>query len=226
MKYNLRILSSLLIVPCSFIFAQPEYLSGSGKEETLQNWKKSLIRAISTSTINEKMLKALKEYIYLSSSSPSNGYTALHIACLSRNTAAFEILIALGLNPNTQDDAEQTPLHSATFQRDIQSARALLEFGADPNIRDGQGHTPLHLAVAYANPELIKTLLEFGADLNIQNNHGLSSLDIATLANNKAAIETLQSFTDERKIEKQESPDLQILVQQRRNNNTHYASVE
>ena len=85
------------------------------------------------------------------------GGTLLHLACLfGEDGKSVQVLISLGLDPNTVDGKGMTPLHNATMFQKVGSVRVLLRNGAKVNavvqLGDMAGWTPLRMSkVAYQN---------------------------------------------------------------------------
>ena len=104
-------------------------------------------------------LKTALDYISEINAKNSEGWTALHIACI--NSKAFssiemvDLLLKNGADPNTKNNHGNTPLHFASAYSNDTSSLAtvdlLLRSGADPNAKDNYGCTPLHFASKFSN---------------------------------------------------------------------------
>jgi len=93
--------------------------------------------------------------------STDTGETALHTATVKgrspESTACVKLLLAAGIDPNTQNIPN---IPTGAFWRDVMTS----------------GETPLHFAVSYGSEEMIILLLESGADPSIKDIHGKSPL--------------------------------------------------
>jgi ankyrin repeat protein len=119
---------------------------------------------------------------------------------------AFSSYAENPLDPNVQDQFQQTILHFAAkqFPRDpSEDIDLLVRAGAIVNAKDDKEQTPLHFAAMYGHPEGIKKLLELGADVNAQDTLGRTPLYLAT------------SFAEHSKLEK-----IRILLRSGANPNT------
>ncbi|CAH8305907.1 unnamed protein product [Eruca vesicaria subsp. sativa] len=77
----------------------------------------------------------------------ANKRGALHFAAREGQTEICRYLLEeLKLDPNTKDEAGDTPLVHAARQGQIETAKYLLDHGADPNIASELGATALHHA--------------------------------------------------------------------------------
>jgi ankyrin repeat protein len=77
---------------------------------------------------------------------PAQGFTALHLAAMSRKTGAMSLLLKHGAKVNAQAKDGRSPLHFAVMNSNQEVAAVLLDSGADPNLRDNNGTTPLDIA--------------------------------------------------------------------------------
>ena len=90
------------------------------------------------------------------------GNSLLHEAAYSGFYEAVDMLLALGLDPNHQNQRGQTPLHIAAgrFSR-VKLAKPLLVAGADPSIQDKNGKKPVDLLCGqHLNEDQFRSLLE------------------------------------------------------------------
>lgn len=69
--------------------------------------------------------------------------TPLQAAVMRDETAAVEILLKHGLDPNERDSTGETALHLAAQSLDPKVYKLLLDYHADPNAQDHSGNTPL-----------------------------------------------------------------------------------
>ncbi len=73
------------------------------------------------------------------------GFTMIHQAVRSRNSAAVAMLIRFGADANIES-LEGSPLQLAAFYGDKKTVKALLRGGADVSAVGREGNTALHLA--------------------------------------------------------------------------------
>lgn len=92
----------------------------------------------------------------------SGGSTPLMYAALYGDTRAINLLLDLGADPNTRNDAGATALHWAVDE--LEATRLLLAHKADPNARSADGLTPLLLAAGRSGSgDVVRLLLDHGA---------------------------------------------------------------
>ena len=123
---------------------------------------------------------------------PGQGWTPLHEAAETQSQERIRELVAVGQDPNAQDEHGETPLHRATIQNpDLKTQVALIEAGANVNAQDREGATPLHRAVEQTSSGSARILLERGADPNIQDNEGRTPLHRAYAAERQDLVNQL-----------------------------------
>ena len=106
--------------------------------------------------------KLLRENPKAANGRGSGGSTPLMYAALYGDTRAIKLLLDLGADPNTPNDAGATALHWAVDEPE--ATRLLLEHGADPNARSADGLTPLLLAAGrFGSGDVVRLLLDHGA---------------------------------------------------------------
>jgi F-type H+-transporting ATPase subunit beta len=112
------------------------------------------------------------------------GYTALHWAAATDDTALLDVLIdgaiANGADVNVRTRHwKATALHVAAMMRRPAITQRLLNAGASPGATDEAGHTPLHLAAYYGDAESAKALIDDGAPIMLKDAGGRTALDWA-----------------------------------------------
>ncbi len=105
---------------------------------------------------------------------PSNGYTALHYAAATGQTAILKAILSEAL---MDVDApckfeEETPLHKAAENGFYESVDYLLDEGADLNKLCKYGQTAIMKAAAKGSNEVVELLRSLGADLQIKDKFG------------------------------------------------------
>jgi ankyrin repeat protein len=90
--------------------------------------------------------------------------SALDHAARTDNVALAKLLLARGMDVNSQSKSGHTALHVAAGLGSARVAEFLLQSKADPNLADGSRGAPLDVAVLQARPTMAKILLKYGAD--------------------------------------------------------------
>ena len=138
-------------------------------------------------------LEELSEPVILNVHDYRNAKTPLHAAVNENATAAIEILLAAGANPNGLDGSRFAPLHTAIFFSPSAIA-LLLEAGADVHARaeNGGGATPLHYVArsGFDSAAQVQLLLEAGADVDARDRDGSTPLHYAAEYNSSPAVFT------------------------------------
>ena len=83
--------------------------------------------------------------------------TPLHYATIFDNTAAVNVLLEIGANPNLKDDFQATA--HALSAGSLLSVQLLLKYGADISAVDMFGRSTLQLALRSESPELVDFVL-------------------------------------------------------------------
>ena len=91
-----------------------------------------------------------------------NGYSILHIAVRSGQTAVAEFALANGANINLPSNSKKTPLHYTAQLNQLAMAKLLVEAKADLAAKDKKGRTALDLATGEAKRELANYLRGVG----------------------------------------------------------------
>ena len=108
----------------------------------------------------------------------------LNWAVAHGDLATARAFLAVGADPNYEDNFLQTPLNRAVHQDRGDMVDVLLDSGAKPNIVSF-GSTPLHIAVLHSRPDIITLLLDHKANANARTeNGGLTPLDFAVMRGN------------------------------------------
>ena len=91
-----------------------------------------------------------------------NGYSILHIAARTGQTAVAEFALANGANINLPSNSKKTPLHYTAQLNQLAMAKLLVEAKADLAAKDKKGRTALDLATGEAKRELANYLRGVG----------------------------------------------------------------
>ncbi|KAJ8688159.1 hypothetical protein QAD02_023954, partial [Eretmocerus hayati] len=96
-----------------------------------------------------------------------NGYTALHQAVHNNLTAAVELLLDSGADPNTYNKIGQPVLHSAASKGHFDIVELLLEQGARADFGGPDGrYLPFEATLKYGTLEAVKLFLNQGINLD------------------------------------------------------------
>ncbi len=90
--------------------------------------------------------------------------TALHFLTVEGYTAAVELCLRHGFDPNATNEFGDTPLSDACVLGNIEIVQLLLAHGADPNVVSDTNDCPLHTSIRTGNSQLLDMLLTAGAD--------------------------------------------------------------
>lgn len=117
-------------------------------------------------------------------------FTALHQTAGNKNPAVIDVLVAGGIDVDTQTESGITPLHMAAFVGNRAAVERFLALGADATASLDNGRTALHMMPADA--AIGEALLAAGADPNARTSGGLTPLhEAARDAENPAMLEVL-----------------------------------
>jgi len=95
--------------------------------------------------------------------------TALHIAASRGDEPLVELLLAHQANPNSTNNAGDTPLHIAAQLGDPKTAELLLANKATVDLINNNGETPLDLSAKLGLTSTTGALLAHGANVNARN---------------------------------------------------------
>lgn len=97
----------------------------------------------------------------------SEGWTALHSACVNGSVDMAKELLKLDSIVNAATDKGQTPLHLAVYAGSFEIVKELINFNANVNLKTYfEELTPLHLACSGGWKQICKFLIENGAKVN------------------------------------------------------------
>jgi len=115
----------------------------------------------------------------------------LNWAVTHGDLAAAKAFLAVGADPNYEDNFLATPLNHAVHKDRGDLVVLLLDSGAKPNVVSF-GSTPLHIAVLHNRPDIVALLLDHKADVNARTKNGqLTPLDFAVMQRNLAMAQLL-----------------------------------
>lgn len=123
------------------------------------------------------------------------GLEPIHIAALSCNLPAMDLLLARGIAPDAEDANGMSALFHCT---NAAAAKYLIDRGANVEHADLQGRTPLHKLLKEMKPtsptEVVKVLLDAGARTDAPDWSGTTPADVIAarrLKNVKAVLAAL-----------------------------------
>ena len=134
---------------------------------------------------------ALVEQRTTDSSKTDGGQTALSLACSAGHKAMAELLLSRGANPNSANNAKDSPLHMAAGRGFVSVAEVLLRNKAQVDLKNASGETPLHTAVKAGQSTMAIALLRAGADANAARANGQTALHLAAIGGNVELTSTL-----------------------------------
>jgi len=119
----------------------------------------------------DEIEKVISDTPSITTSEPTLGTTALHIAAGWGRADVVQMLLTAGADPD--DYVERPPIVDAVTSGDAESVRILLEAGAssnpvfkDPSGAPAKTFPPLHVAAASGRQDICALLIEFGADVS------------------------------------------------------------
>lgn len=169
------------------------------KDHNRAQLNQKFLQALIQENVSEEEVKQfLKEGAEITAKD-AKGYTPLHYAAATGNSAIVRLLLAQpGVLINAQSNNKFTPSHiatrlSVTGVSDV--VKCLIEEAkADINLAPAEGITVLHCAIFVNNFELVKYLINRGADLH--TNNGKDGLTVLHLAVEKESVEMVDYFLD------------------------------
>lgn len=104
------------------------------------------------------------------------GISCLLYAARRRQPKAVQLLLNLGLDPNSHLEVGLAPLGEAAAQGCEEIVSLLLTAGAEPNARTASGLTPLICAAIQGSTEVVRLLAAAGADIQAPGPRGKTAL--------------------------------------------------
>ena len=121
------------------------------------------------------------------------GLTALHVATITSQVDAAQLLLTRGASPHKRAAEFQngTALHAAAHEGNVKMARVLLAAGAPVGATDDDGGSALHTAVTAGDAAVTRLLLDAGAPVDLANGKGFTALHLASQFGNEELIRVL-----------------------------------
>jgi len=135
----------------------------------------------------------LSELLLRAGANPNDGVT-LPLAAGAGDTAALDVLLANGADPNQPWATDGAASLYATLLWATNPAGAywLLAHGADPDpVEQGSGEAPLHVAARRWDLPLVEALVARGADVSRKRADGRTPYAVAVLHGNRAVADWL-----------------------------------
>eukprot|EP01038_Epipyxis_sp_PR26KG_P010710 gene10710-14381_t len=125
----------------------------------------------------------------------ANGYTALHMACISQNSDIAIYLIKSGADITFVDYIGKNALMMVVINGDMKIMNYLFQENQgriDIDLADNLGNTALIYAVGYGRIEAVKILIEHNCSLTASNSMNETALTIAQKGNLPEILRILQ----------------------------------
>lgn len=149
----------------------------------------------------------------------SNGISAIHLAAFSGCLPTTGLLIARGMDVNSQPKC-YTPLHCAAFGNAAATAKLLIDSGANMNIvtnRQNYEDSLLHCAVRANSVDCVKLFVDEGADVNSLRPNGVNAIHLAAELGHTECLSVLLT-------NKAANPNLKISIREKDSTALHLAS--
>lgn len=125
--------------------------------------------------------------------SPTDGYSALHIATGKGCCDLVSILIKAGARVDELTSSKLTPLHIAAQCGHLKVMQMLINLGAKVDSMDSSERTPLVKAVSTRQEKCLELLIRNGARVNIEDINGHTPLCQAVWTNSRETVSSLIS---------------------------------
>lgn len=106
--------------------------------------------------------------------------TPLHMAAMSEELVAIEVLAKAKANLDSQDNRGYTPVHTAVEYNRQEALKCLLRLGCSMDLQTKSSDTALHLAVQRDQPKLVECLIEHSCNVNSRGRRGQTALHIVS----------------------------------------------
>lgn len=103
---------------------------------------------------------------------PSDGNTALHIACAKGHQELVQFLLDEGADVNVQNSVGETPLHLAVLHQHPAIVHVLLKYGPDISLSSDVGGSPLLYAASSEQTDVLKLLKQYMIARHMSNSPG------------------------------------------------------
>lgn len=119
----------------------------------------------------------------------SDGVSAFHYAIRSRNLAAVEKVLQLGVDPTMADEIGINMLHYAATLNDVSLFERAIELNVDPFCVTIDNTNLLHIAARGGNVEMMQRAIDLKVDVHAVDNEGMNVLHYAAMSGSVGAID-------------------------------------
>lgn len=118
--------------------------------------------------------------------------TTLTMAAFTGQAEIVKRLLALGADPQLQNEGGYTPLHLAAERGDADIVAMLLDYDGNNSLQTRLGNeTPLEVAAGRSQLQVLKVMAEKGVDMNARNDLGMTALHTAVFYKQPDSVFTL-----------------------------------
>ena len=121
----------------------------------------------------------------------SDGWSALHVACLNGHSLVVDTLLRMGIDAKSRAHNEQNGLHLAAMGGHEEVARALLAKGVEVNAQCVELTTALYWAIRELHHGVARLLISKGAAMNFVTADGDTCLHRAVANDDVTAVKLL-----------------------------------
>lgn len=109
----------------------------------------------------------------------NRGIQAIHVAAMKGSLRSVELLLAHGVNIDSEDSEGMTPLFYAAYRGKLDLLHYLLSKGANASHIEHQGRTAVYWAANTGKTAALQILISHGCDPNVKTRLGRSALSKA-----------------------------------------------
>ncbi|KAL3932538.1 MAG: hypothetical protein SGBAC_010805 [Bacillariaceae sp.] len=121
------------------------------------------------------------------------GWTALHLACKTRNLEVIQLLLKRKANIEAKNSIGETALHLAASIGCVELALLLIKAKADIQVNTNNGSSPLHYACSNGHLKTAQLLIQHGAQLEAMDRRKQTPLHMAA---RRGSFEMVQLLLD------------------------------